>query len=293
MNRLLIVGFGDIARRALPALVTHFSITAVVRHALREDAAPRAGIDIRLADLDEPPTLTGIGADCTHVAHLAPPPVGGTTDPRTAHLLAAFAGIARKPGRIVYVSTSGVYGDCAGAEVDERRALNPQSDRARRRVDAEQQIARFGAAHGIRTVVLRAPGIYAAERLPIERVMKGTPVLRREDDVYTNHIHADDLAAMLVAALTHPRAAGVYNASDDSALYMGDWFDLIADRAGLPRPPRITRDAARSRIPAPLFSFMSESRRLVNTRVKTELDFALRYPTVFDGVPAKINPPAR
>jgi nucleoside-diphosphate-sugar epimerase len=134
-------------------------------------------------------------------------------------------------------------------------------------------------------VILRVPGIYAAERLPLERLRKGTPVLRAEDDVYTNHVHADDLAAVCVRALEADAPAGVYNASDDSELKMGDWFDLVADRHGLARPPRIARAVAGHLIPPVLLSFMLESRRLVNRRLKDELGIALRYPTVFEGVP--------
>ena len=189
------------------------------------------------------------------------------------------------PQRVVYLSTSGVYGDCAGAYVDESRPLNAQSDRARRRVDAERRLREWAGARGVRLVVLRVPGIYAADRLPTERLRAGTPALRTEDDGYTNHIHADDLAAIAVLALEHPQAEGVFNASDDSEMKMGDWFDLVADRHGLPRPPRIPRTDAAARISPALLSFMAESRRLVNRRMKEVLGVRLRYPTVHQGVP--------
>jgi nucleoside-diphosphate-sugar epimerase len=129
------------------------------------------------------------------------------------------------------------------------------------------------------------PGIYAADRLPLERLRKGTPVLRAEDDGYTNHIHADDLATICVRALGRDAPPGVYNANDDSELKMGDWFDLVAERYGLARPPRIARADAERLIAPGLLSFMRESRRLVNRRLKDALGIALRYPTVFDGVP--------
>jgi nucleoside-diphosphate-sugar epimerase len=293
MKRLLIVGFGDIAKRALPALRAQFEVSALVRAESMREAAQHGGLALMTGDLDEPRSLGCLGAGAELVAHFAPPPVRGTTDPRTASLLAALEPCTRPPERIVYISTSGVYGNCDNALIDESRLVNPQSDRARRRVDAENQLVRFGATHGTRIVILRTPGIYAADRLPIERLRQRTPVLRGEDDVYTNHIHADDLAALVLTALTHPDARGVYNASDDSALRMGEWFDLIAARAGLAAPPRIARAEAAKQIPAPLLSFMSESRRLVNTRIKDELGFRLRYPTVRDGVPARITLPAR
>jgi nucleoside-diphosphate-sugar epimerase len=188
------------------------------------------------------------------------------------------------PRRFVYISTSGVYGDCAGARVDETRPPRPQIDRARRRLDAETALSEWGARNGIDVVILRVPGIYASDRLPTDRIARGTPALRAEDDVYTNHIHADDLAVILVAALESPRASGVYNASDDSAIKMGDWFDVVADHVGLARPPRISRAEASQRMPAELLSFMSESRRLSNERMKAELGVRLRYPTVAEGL---------
>jgi nucleoside-diphosphate-sugar epimerase len=189
------------------------------------------------------------------------------------------------PRRFVYISTSGVYGDCGGARVDESRPVNPHTARAARRVDAERAVGEWGGAAGVKTTILRVPGIYAADRLPIERLARRAPVLRAEDDVYTNHIHADDLAAICVRALDADSPPGIYNAADDSELKMGEWFDLVADRCGLARPPRVARTEAERVIPPALLSFMSESRRLVNRRMKEALGIRLRYPTVFDGVP--------
>jgi nucleoside-diphosphate-sugar epimerase len=189
----------------------------------------------------------------------------------------------------VYASTSGVYGDCRGEWVAESRAVQPQTPRAQRRVDAERQLRFFGRASGVRASVLRVPGIYAADRrggTPRERLRKGTPVLRAEDDVYTNHIHADDLARCLAAALWRGRPQRVYNASDASALKMGDYFDLAADLYGLPRPPRLARGTAQQQLPLMLLSFMGESRRLDTTRLQHELRVRLRYPHVRDGLRA-------
>jgi nucleoside-diphosphate-sugar epimerase len=290
MNRLLIVGFGNIAKRALAPLAEHFSVSALVRPERMAEAPAFPAAQFAAGDLDDPASLAHLARSFSHIVHLAPPAIRGTADPRTAHLLAALA-VDRLPAqRLVYISTSGVYGDCGGKWVDEQRPVNPLSDRARRRVDAERSILAFGSTHDVRTVILRVPGIYAADRVPLERLRKGTPVLRAEDDVYTNHIHAEDLVQIVVTALTHADAEGVYNACDDSALKMGEWLDLLADRAGLPRPPRIARAEAAQSIPAPLLSFMSESRRLVNKRIKEQLGVRLRYPTVFDGIAMPVTP---
>ena len=213
-----------------------------------------------------------------------PPPPSGEADSRTANLLAALESRRILPTRFVYISTSSVYGDCGGALVDESRPVNPQSGRARRRVHAEQQLALWCSSHRIALLVLRAPGIYAADRLPLERLRAGTPMLRDADDVYTNHIHAEDLAGSCLRALEDGAPAGIYNASDDTRLKMGQWLDLVADRAGLPRPPRIARSDAASRIAPEPLSFMRESRRLDNRRLKQDLGVRLRYPTVYDGL---------
>src|SRR6267378_3515768 len=208
MQRLLVVGYGDIARRAAPLLAPRFSITGLSRH---------AGFD-----LDHRATLALSAADA--LLHCAPPPPQGERDARTANLLSALDQQGRVPERVVYISTSGVYGDCAGERVAETRPLNPQTPRARRRADAERQLERWCAARGVALVMLRAPGIYAADRLPLDRLRARLPVLRPEEDVYTSHIHADDLAAAVARALEVEAPAGVYNAADDTELLMGDWL---------------------------------------------------------------------
>ncbi len=189
------------------------------------------------------------------------------------------------PQRFVYISTSGVYGDCAGEWIDEQRATDPATPRAKRRLDAETAVTAWGAKHRVETVILRAPGIYASDRLPLERLAKGMPALRIEDDVYSNHIHADDLAAILVAALEVPQVQGVYNACDDAPMKIGDFLDLVADRTGHQRPPRLPREEIARVLPPDQLSFMSESRRISNRRMKTELGVSLRHPSVQSGVP--------
>jgi nucleoside-diphosphate-sugar epimerase len=268
MKRLLVAGFGDIARRAEPLLRRKFEIVPLSR---------RHG-----CDLDRPECLAIEGAHA--VLHLAPPPPEGETDARTANLLAALEKGRILPARMVYVSTSGVYGDCGGARVDEARPPVPRSARARRRADAERRLTQWCEARAVPLVVLRVPGIYAAQRLPIARLRAATPVLRREDDVYTNHVHADDLAAAVSRALDDEAPAGVYNCCDDSELLMGDWLDLVADHARLPRPPRLARAAIIERVSSEAYSFMCESRRLDNRRMKRHLGVRLRYATVHEGL---------
>jgi nucleoside-diphosphate-sugar epimerase len=283
---LLIVGCGDVGMRVLRLLRGRYRLLALTSSPARA-AALRAGGAVPLpGNLDEPATLARLAGLADAVLHLAPPPLQGATDPRTRHLLNALA-LRGRVRRIVYASTIGVYGDCGGDRFDETRAVHPTTDRARRRVDAEAQLRWYGRAHGARVAILRIPGIYAIDREgghPRERLLRGTAVLRAEDDVHTNHIHADDLARACVAALSRALPQRVVHASDDTDLKMGDYFDLAADVCGLPRPPRITRAEAAERLSPMLMSFMSESRRLDNRRLKRELRLRLRYPTVRDGL---------
>lgn len=280
-ERLLIIGCGDIARRALPALLQCYQVDALTRSA--DDAAKlnAQGVNALHGDLDQPDSLTVIARRADLLLHLAPPNNSGDRDMRTRNLIAHLSTRNMLPRKAVYISTSGVYGDCDGARVEESRPVNPGSARAKRRVDAEATMT----APGMSLCVLRVPGIYAADRLPLERLRSGTPVLRDEDDVYTNHIHADDLANAVVAACANTSRHAVYNISDDSEMKMGEWFDFVADRYGLPRPPRISRAEAQARISPLLLSFMSESRRLSNGNMKAALQVRLRYPTVREGVP--------
>jgi nucleoside-diphosphate-sugar epimerase len=251
-------------------------------------------------DLDQPRTLARLAGLADRVVHLAPPPGEGHPqwwrDPRTQALLRALR-TRTAPLSLVYASTSGVYGDCQGARVDETRNVQPHTPRAQRRVDAERQLRFFGRSTGTHVSVLRIPGIYAPDRVggtPRERLLRGTPVLQAQDDVYTNHIHADDLARAVIAALWRAAPQRIYNASDDTELKMGDYFDLAADLYGLQRPPRVARSTAQEQLPLVLLSFMSESRRLENSRLKRELRVRLRYPTVASGLRATGGlPPAR
>jgi nucleoside-diphosphate-sugar epimerase len=284
----LIVGCGDVVRRALPVLTRRWQVVALVRE---PDPALRAlGVRQVRGDLDRPATLRRLAGLAHAVLHSAPPPGEGDDDPRTRRLLAVLARRRSLPRRLCYISTSGVYGDCAGATVPETRPLAARSARARRRVAAERRLREAGK-RGMRVSILRAPGIYAAGRLPLERLRRADPVLHAAEDVYTNHIHADDLAAACVAALERGGASRCYNICDDSAVLMSDWFDKLADASGLPRPPRAARADINTQLSPLLLSFMSESRRLDNTRMKRELKLKLRYPTVDDGIENALRNP--
>lgn len=285
-ERVLIVGCGDVGVRVAKLMHGRVQLLALTSRPERSALLRGHGLMPLQGNLDDAHTLRRLAGLATRIIHLAPPPSESTTDPRTRNLVRALR-LRSQPRSGVYGSTSGVYGDCDGAWVDETRAVNAGSARAQRRTAAEAHMRFWGLASGVRTSILRIPGIYAQNReggTPRARLLKGTPVLQRTDDVYTNHIHADDLARACCLALWRGAPQRVYNVNDDSDLKMGDYFDLAADLYSLPRPPRIAREGATAQLPLVLLSFMNESRRMLNTRMKRELRLQLRHPTVLSGL---------
>jgi len=284
VQKILIIGSGDVARRILPHLAGRYRVFALLRNAARAKDWRADGVQPLIADLDERCSLDRIAGLADVVLHLAPPPNQGLVDLRTKHLLAALGKGKSLPRRLIYVSTTGVYGDCGGALIDETRRLNAESPRAGRRIDAEQTLRAWGLRNGVTVSILRAPGIYAADRLPLERLEKGLPALQAADDVFTNHIHAEDLAAACVAAIRHGAANRAYNVVDDSDLKMAEYFDQVADAFGYARAPRLSRTAAAAQLSPMQMSFMRESRRIANRRIKQELKLHLAFPSVSDGI---------
>lgn len=293
-STVLIVGCGDIGQRLARRLSGSLAssrprVLALTSSAERLPALRVQGITPLLGDLDRPQTLRRLSGLARHVVHLAPPPgdaFGGTAqDPRTRELLRALR-LRSAPTSLVYASTTGVYGDCQGQRVHETRSLRPATARAMRRVDAEHWV-RFWGRSGVRSIILRVPGIYAQDReggTPRERLLRGTPVLQAQDDVYTNHIHAEDLARACLLAIWRGRPQRVIQVNDDTELRMGEYMDLAADLMGLPRPRRISRQEAETTLSPMLMSFMRESRRMDNRRMKQELRLALLVPHVRQGL---------
>jgi nucleoside-diphosphate-sugar epimerase len=263
-----------------------YRVFALVRDPARCAALRALGATPLLGDLDDRASLARIAGLADAVLHLAPPPNSGVLDTRTRNLLSVLSqgqGQGRSPiRRLVYISTSGVYGDCGGAWVSESHPLHATSARSQRRAEAEKRIRAWAKRNRVNASILRVPGIFAADRLPLSRLQQGTPGIIDSEDSYTNHIHADDLARISVSALQRGKACRVYHACDDSSLKMGEYFDRVAGAFGLPQVPRISRAEAQRVLSPTLLSFMNESRRLTNLRMKKELKVKLRYPTVAD-----------
>jgi nucleoside-diphosphate-sugar epimerase len=282
--RLLIVGCGDIGLRIVARLHRRFRVIALTSSPQRVPALRAAGAVPLVGDLDDRRSLARLGSFATRVIHLAPPPEAGDGDRRTRHLVDALG--RGDADRTVYISTTGVYGDTGGRWIDETAPTATREPRSLRRIDAERTLRRRRHAH-----VLRVPGIYAGDRLPLARLEKRLPALEPEDDVYTSHIHADDLARIAIVALLRGQPCRVTNTVDDSGLKMGEYFDLVARHFGLPPPPRLPREQLKQAVSPMMYSFMSASRRLRNRRLKRELRVRLGYPTVASALAAMPRAP--
>jgi nucleoside-diphosphate-sugar epimerase len=282
---MLILGCGYVGRR----LARHYLrlgglVTGLVRSEASRASLAAEGIQAVARDLGTD-SLADLACAGEQVFHFAPPPSDGAQDRHTRHLVSAFSR-AGNPSRVVYLSTTGVYGDCGGAWVDETRPPAPVADRAHRRWDAEQALGDWSRETGGELVVLRVAGIYGPGRLPLERIRRGLPLVRREEAPYSNRVHVDDLVAACVAAMERGENGGVYNVSDGSPSTMTDYFFRVADAAGLPRPPELAMADAAEALSAGMLSYMRESRRLSNRRMREELGVTPRYPDLTAGLAA-------
>lgn len=281
---MLIVGCGGLGRR----VAAYYSargvlVTGLVRTPESAQRLAAEGIAVLCADLDRPP-LPPLPSAGAAVCHFAPPPGQGVEDPRMGAVLAALQRDGA-PRRLVYVSTTGVYGDCAGAWVDETRPTHPTAERARRRLDAERQLQSWGRASGVEWVILRVAGIYGPGRLPLERLRQGLPLVCAEEAPFTNRIHEADLVQVCAAALERPVAGEIFNVSDGHPGTMAEYFDAVADLAGLPRPPKIPLAQAAAQLSPGMLSYQQESRRLDNRKLRERLGVVLRFPTLEQGLP--------
>lgn len=284
MNPVLIVGCGDIGMRVAAALLP-LPVTGVVQSDASAARLRAHGVEPLQLDLDAAFTVGELAARDREVFYFAPPPAHGDVDSRVEHVCALWRG-TELPKRVVYISTTAVYGDCAGAWIDESAALQPGTARGRRRLDAEQRWLQWSAATSVPVVVLRVPGIYAHDRLPVERLREGLPVLAEDEAPFTNRIHADDLAQVCIAAMRRGEPGSAYNVSDGHPSTMTDYFNRVADRLELPRPPVVGRAGAAQVLSPSMLSFLGESKRLDNRRMREHLGIELRYPDLAAGLAA-------
>ncbi|MBI3777350.1 MAG: SDR family oxidoreductase [Gammaproteobacteria bacterium] len=283
---VLVIGCGDIGERvARRERSEGRSVAGVVRSEQSVRRLRAAGLRPIVADLDDPSSLKQISVKDSLVYYFAPPPANGVTDPRMEAFVTTMTA-PNLPRRVVLISTTGVYGDCRGEWVTEDRPANPQVDRARRRLAAETALRRWSKASGVPIVILRVPGIYGPGYLPEERLRSGEPVLREEESPYSNRIHAADLAHVCFIAGHHDTPGALYNVSDGHPTTMTDFFHRVADLLGIPRPPAVTLEEARKRLGEGMLSYLAESRRIDNRRMREELGVELMYPDLASGLPS-------
>lgn len=289
---MLIIGCGYLGRRVARFYLSQgVRVWGLVSGPNSADALQTLGIEPLVWNLDQPlPPALELPLEGP-VFYFAPPPPEGLEDGRAARFLDACASRGR-PRRLVYVSTTGVYGDCAGAWVDESRPAAPQAARARRRFDAEQRFRAWRTARGGELVILRVAGIYGPGRLPLQRLRQRLPLVREEEAPFSNRIHIDDLVEVCVAAMQRGGDGEIYNVSDGHPSTMTDYFTRIADLTGLPRPPLIPLAEGERSLSPGMMSYMRESRRLSNRKMLRELAVDLRYPSLDSGLPACVAPSA-
>ncbi|GFE58868.1 SDR family oxidoreductase [Geobacter sp. AOG1] len=282
LQKVLIIGCGDIGRR-LAGLVQaqNGRVIALVRSDARRDTLQEIGIQTLQGNLDEPSSLADLPTNDAVIFYFAPPPGGGFTDPRVRAFCAAVPAGA-EPAKIVYMSTSGVYGDCGDRQVTEETPPNPQTARAKRRLDAETTFLEWGRERNVPVVILRVTGIYGPGRFPVTQLASGQPVLREAP--LTNRIHADDLARVCLAAAEKGEAGEIFNVSDGHPGTMTEYFNAVADALGYPRPRQVTMEEAREVMSPLMLSYVSESRRMDNSKMLTRLGIKLLYPTLADGM---------
>ena len=286
MSRVFIVGCGDIGQRVAHLCLQRGDDVSALTHS--SDSAQKLealGISTVSGDLDRPETLSDLPVADAVIYYLAPPPGSGVSDSRMANFCQAVSPVLT-PKKVIYISTSGVYGDCAGAWVDESVPPAPQTDRSRRRLAAEGTLSIWGVKRQVPIVILRVPGIYGPGRLPLDRVRQGMPVLRESESPWTNRIHADDLAQVCVAAAEKGQVGDIFNVSDGQPGTMTEYFNAVAAAFGLPLPLQVSMEEARSQLSPALLSYLSESRRLDNRRMLQQLGVVLRYPDLASGLAA-------
>ena len=286
MDTILIIGCGDIGRRvSLLALAENRAVHGVVRSMESAAGLEKLGIIPVIASLDDTVTLKGLPTKRATVFYFAPPPGGGVTDPRARNFCAAIQP-GEEPRKIVYMSTSGVYGDSGGELVTEETPPNPQTTRGKRRLDAENAFREWGKTHGVPVVILRVTGIYGPGRLPVSQLESGQPVLDERLARLTNRIHAADLARVCLAAAAQGEDGEIFNVSDGHPTTMTHYFNAVADLLGCPRPRQVSLEEAHQLMSPLMLSYMSESRRMDNSRMLARLGITLRYPDLESGLRA-------
>lgn len=288
-STLSIVGCGDVGIRvAKLAAEQQLKVYALSRGNKISPDSEIPGVVFKRCDLDNLECLTGLNLQGAAVLYCAPPPGGGVIDTRIRNFLASLKP-GCNPAKILYISTTSVYGDCGDETVTEERAINPANHTAKRRCDAERRFRKWGIEQGVPVVILRVAGIYGPGRIPMQRILSREPLLNEDEAGYSNRIHADDLAAVCLAALDKGEDGDIFNVCDGEISKLTDYFNAITDLLNLPRLPQVSLDEARTVMSPLMFSYMTESRKISNRKMLDKLGIKLKYPTMLEGLKASIE----
>ena len=280
-NPILIIGCGYIGQLLAQQLqLKNHQVTGIVSSEKSVTACKSKNIHCESHDLDKP--LSELDISAHRIIYLAPPPQNGKTDPRMHNFLQAIE--KHPPEKFVLISTTGVYGNCDGAWIDENTPLNPTAERAYRRVDAEQQVQQFCDKQTVPLVILRVVGIYGPSKIPLTRIKSGQAIVNQQDSPFTNRIHAYDLVDICEKALLSETITGTYNVTDGNPSTMYDYFMGVAAAMNLPAPPSISLEEARHQLSEGMLSYMAESRRIENKKLLNDFKLSLQYPTLKDGL---------
>ncbi len=287
-KKISIIGCGYIGQRLIQLLLSRKlaeaeQINTLVKSIDSQKQCSKLGVSSIQFDMDtiDIPLPEHLQIHQSILYYFAPPPSHGSIDTRARQFIKQ---LIKAPSRIVLISTTGVYGNCHGQWVNENTALNPGVDRARRRVDAEQQFQSYCRKVNIPLVILRVSGIYGPGKLPLKRIKAQTPIVREEDSPFSNRIHTDDLLEICLKAGLSDNIEGIFNCADGHPTTMYDYFIKVARAKKLPEPPAITLQQAKTQLSAGMLSYMDESRRIDNQKLLTEFDLSLKYPDLDKGL---------
>ncbi len=281
---VLIVGCGDIGVRVARRLQqVGGNVSGLARSGASEARLRGMGITPLMGNLDDAASLNVLPSADKLVLYFAPPPGGGPFDSRMRNFCQTVDP-EKLPAKLVYVSTSGVYGDCGGEWVTEETPINPQTSRAQRRADAEATLQEWAGKHAVPLVILRVTGIYGPGRLPLARIQQGHPILREAESPPTNRIHADDLAAVCVRAAEKAADGHIFNVSDGQPGTMTQYFNAVCDLLGLPRLPQIDMQEAQQVMNPMMLSYLTETRRMDNRKMMEQLGVTLVYADLNSGL---------
>jgi nucleoside-diphosphate-sugar epimerase len=284
MQKIIIAGCGYIGTRIAKLWREQGAeVGCLVRTPEKTLNLQAQGFQTVATSFDEQGSITLPDLSGSTIFYLVPPPGGGIVDYRARNFIADMEKCG-KPQRIVYMSTTSVYSETGGGVVTEESPTEPSSAMGKRRLDAEAAFLAYGATNDLPVVILRVSGIYGPGRLPLMQIGQGQPLLREEESGPSNRIHADDLAVVCLAAARYGKNGAIFNVSDGNHSSMTTYFNACADALNLPRQQQVTLAEAR-RVMSPLmFSYVSESRIVDNSRMLERLNIVLRYPGVLEGL---------